>query len=235
MLSPILGPSLPIRGKLPSHGLAMSTMPRQPPCLTQRGRDLDTITQSIRSILFTLLLNRSKLPNQAQRLSFNPCLAECRMDHLWTVIIRVRQCVIPSLQLAQTSYRREPVARHPFGCRPMDDTAPMLCSEEEENTGTCPCTLHLTTMAGNDKQLVVPVSIHHSWEMLEDYLVEHLPMVARLDTFVCELTLLGADTNLALCDPIHDELWNSMRFHLVVQDCFQSYSCKEQIQRDTPC
>ena len=57
-------------------------------------------------------------------------------------------------------------------------------------------------------------------------------MVARLDTFGCELTLLGADTNLALCDPIHDELWSNMRFHLVVQECFQAHSCEEQIQRD---
>ena len=86
--------------------------------------------------------------------------------------------------------------------------------------------------AGNVIQIVAPVCIHHNWEMLEDYLVAHLPAVGQLDTFGCELTLLDADTHHVLCDPIHDELWNNMRLHLVVQDCFQSYSCKEQIQRD---
>ena len=108
----------------------------------------------------------------------------------------------------------------------MDDPAPLQCREEEDFAGICPCPLLL------DIQIVVPISIHHNWEMLEDYLVEHLPAVGQLDACGCELTLVDADTHQVLCDPIHDELWNNMRFHLVVQDCFQSYSCKEQIQLD---
>ena len=108
----------------------------------------------------------------------------------------------------------------------MDDPAPLQCREEEDFAGICPCPLLL------DIQIVVPISIHHNWEMLEDYLVEHLPAVGQLDACGCELTLVDADTHQVLCDPIHDELWNNMHFHLVAQDCFQSYSCKEQIQRD---
>ena len=108
----------------------------------------------------------------------------------------------------------------------MDDPAPLQCREEEDFAGICPCPLL------HDIQIVVPISIHHNWEMLEDYLVEHLPAVGQLDACGCELTLVDADTHQVLCDPIHDELWNNMRFHLVAQDCFQSYSCKEQIQRD---
>ena len=30
-------------------------------------------------------------------------------------------------------------------------------------------------MAGNEFEVVIPVSIYHHWEMLEDYLVELLP------------------------------------------------------------
>ena len=98
--------------------------------------------------------------------------------------------------------------------------------------GSSPCPLLLTTMAGNEIQIVVPLSIHHNWEMLEDYLVEHLPVVSQLDTFGCELTLLHADSQHALCDPIQEELWNNTRFHLIVRDCFRSCSGKEQLQRD---
>ena len=57
-----------------------------------------------------------------------------------------------------------------------------------------------------------------------------LPAVSQLDTFGCELTLLDADTHHALCDPIQDVLCGNTHFHLVVQDCFQRYDCREQIQ-----
>ena len=89
---------------------------------------------------------------------------------------------------------------------------PLLRSgEEDEFVGSSPCPLLLTTMAGNEIQIVVPLSIHHNWEMLEDYLVEHLPAVSQLDAFGCELTLLDADSQHALCDPIQEELWNNTR------------------------
>ena len=37
--------------------------------------------------------------------------------------------------------------------------------------------LYLTTLAGTVIQLQVPVSIYRTWEMLEEYLVEHLPLL----------------------------------------------------------
>ena len=74
-------------------------------------------------------------------------------------------------------------------------------------------------MAGNEIQVIVPVSIYHNWEMLEDYLVEHLSKCCGLDTFGCEPMLLAVDTLHPLCDPIHDELWDNEGFHLVIQDC----------------
>ena len=74
-------------------------------------------------------------------------------------------------------------------------------------------------MAGTVTQIVVPVSIHHRWDML---LPSGTPAaVSQLDTFGCELTLL--DTHHALCDPIQDVLWGNTHFHLVVQDCFQIF------------
>ena len=51
----------------------------------------------------------------------------------------------------------------------MDGTAPLLCSEEEDLAGASLCTLLLTTMAGNEITIEVPISTHHNWEMLEDY------------------------------------------------------------------
>ena len=43
--------------------------------------------------------------------------------------------------------------------------------------------LYLTTLAGAVIQLQVPVSIYHTWEMLEEYPVEHLPYISPIETF----------------------------------------------------
>ena len=83
--------------------------------------------------------------------------------------------------------------------------------------------LYLTTLAGTVIQLQVPVSIYHTWEMLEEYLVEHLPCISPIETFGCELTLLNADTQVALQDPVQEELWNTNHFCLIVHECFRSW------------
>ena len=90
--------------------------------------------------------------------------------------------------------------------------------------------LHLTTIAGTVIQPQVPVSIHHTWEMLEEYLVEHLPLVSQIDTFGCEFTLLDSDTHLALQDPIPEDLWWNTQFCLIVHERFLTVERKEQIQ-----
>ena len=65
---------------------------------------------------------------------------------------------------------------------------------------------------------------------LEEYLVEHLPLVSQIDTFGCELTLLDADTHQALQDPTQEDLWWNTQFCLIVHECFQQVERKEQIQ-----
>ena len=82
--------------------------------------------------------------------------------------------------------------------------------------GTCPGSLKLVTMAGNEIEVIAPVSIYHHWEMLEDYLVELLARSFGFDTFGCELTLIAEDTLSPLSDPIHEELWDDKGFHLVM-------------------
>ena len=57
--------------------------------------------------------------------------------------------------------------------------------------------------------------------MLEEYLVEHLPRHSLIDTFGCELTLINTNTQVALQDPIQEELWKSHQFGLVEHDCFR--------------
>ena len=105
---------------------------------------------------------------------------------------------------------------------------------EDAATGNFYYPLILTTMAGTDIEISVPVSIHHGWDMLEDFLVETLPLVSHLDTFRCELTLKDSRTQEApqeaLSDPIQDTLWVHTRFHLIVQKCFQTYDHRDQIR-----
>ena len=78
----------------------------------------------------------------------------------------------------------------------------------ENLAGTCPCPLKLFTMAGKEIEVIVPVNIHHHWEMLEDYLVELLAKGFGFDTFGCELKLVAEDTLSPLRDPIHEALWD---------------------------
>ena len=81
--------------------------------------------------------------------------------------------------------------------------------------------LYPTTLAGTVIQMRVPVSIHHTWEMLEEYLIEHLPRNSLIETFGCELTLINVDTQIALQDPIQEDLWKNNQFSLVAHDCFR--------------
>ena len=89
-------------------------------------------------------------------------------------------------------------------------------SGNDDLAGPCPCPLKLVTMAGNEIEVIVPVSVYHHWEMLEDYLVELLARSFGFDTFGCELTLIAEDTLSPLSDPIHEELWDDKGFHLVM-------------------
>ena len=90
--------------------------------------------------------------------------------------------------------------------------------------------LYLTTLAGTVIQMQVPVSIHHTWDMLEEYLVEHLPLNSLIDTFGCELTLIDADTQMALQDPIQEDLWKNNHFCLVVHECFLTMENNKNLQ-----
>ena len=107
-----------------------------------------------------------------------------------------------------------------------------LHAQSGDGDDNCPLCLQLNTIAGTTVQVYVPVSIYHTWEMLEEYLVEHLPAVSHLDTFGCELTLLDADTHQALQDPIQEDLWWrwNTQFSLIVHECLQQFERKEQIR-----
>ena len=61
-------------------------------------------------------------------------------------------------------------------------------------------------MAGNEIEVTAPVSVHHRWEMLEDYLVELPAGSFGFDTFGCELTFIAEDT---LSPPVTPSMKNS--------------------------
>ena len=90
--------------------------------------------------------------------------------------------------------------------------------------------LYLTTLAGTVIQMQVPVSIHHTWEILEEYLIEHLPRNSLIETFGCELTLINADAQIALQDPIQEDLWKNNHFSLVARDCFLTMENNKHLQ-----
>ena len=105
-------------------------------------------------------------------------------------------------------------------------------SDADDTAGTGHCPLRLYTLAGKEIETIVPISIYHQWEMLEDYLVELLARNFDLDTFGCELMLIAEDTRSPLSDPIHEELWENKGFQLVIHKSFRQVRSKEQIRRD---
>ena len=71
-------------------------------------------------------------------------------------------------------------------------------SEADQLAGICRCLLRLVTLAGNEIETTVPLSIYHHWEMLKDYLIEQLANNHALDTFGCELALLAENADSPL-------------------------------------
>ena len=105
-------------------------------------------------------------------------------------------------------------------------------SDADQLAGICRCPLRLVTLAGNEIETTVPLSIYHHWEMLEDYLVELLANKYGLDTFGCELALLSDEADSPLSDPIHEKLWENNRYQLTVWNSLRVISSKEQIRRE---
>ena len=98
--------------------------------------------------------------------------------------------------------------------------------------GVSHCPLRLYTLAGKEIETMVPISIYHHCETLEDYLVELLARCFDLDTFGCELMLISEDTMSPLSDPTHEELWEHKGYQLVIHTSFRQVLSKEQIRRD---
>ena len=67
-------------------------------------------------------------------------------------------------------------------------------SDKDNFAGICHCPLRLVTLAGKEIETIVPISIYHHWETLEDYLVKLLARRFDLNTFGCELMLIAEDT-----------------------------------------
>ena len=105
-------------------------------------------------------------------------------------------------------------------------------SDPDDTAGVSHCPLRLYTIAGKEIETIVPISIYHHWEMLEDYLVELLARSFDLDTFGCELMLISEDTLSPLSDPVHEELWENKGYQLVIHTSFRQVLSKEQIRRD---
>ena len=94
-------------------------------------------------------------------------------------------------------------------------------SDTDDTSGVSHCPLRLYTLAGKEIETIVPISIYHHWEMLEDYLVELLARCFDLDSFGCELMLISEDTMSPLSDPIHEELWENKGYQLVIHTSFR--------------
>ena len=166
-------------------------------------------------------------------------LQAASLDAVLVRLAYLAQCEprISSLTLAQACSIRPQGGDCPAESKPSLGGLSMTECREQLNhttengaTGSCHYPVILTTMAGTDIEIAAPVSIHHRWDMLEDFLVENLPLVSHLDTFGCELILMDPRTQEALSDPIQETLWDHTHFHLIVQKCFQTYDHRDQIK-----
>ena len=80
--------------------------------------------------------------------------------------------------------------------------------------------LTLTTLVGEDIQLVIDPREHDRLHDFENAVLEQLPHLGSNSTFGCELQFAQKDTHEVLADPIRGTLRANQCFYVIARQCF---------------
>ena len=104
------------------------------------------------------------------------------------------------------------------GCTP--DTLSQI-SSLASNERSLVLHLVLTTLAGEELQMVIDLQEFDRLDEFETAVLENLPFIGGHSTFGCELVFVNKDTRAILADPIWDTLRDSNCFNLARQCLIQ--------------
>ena len=80
--------------------------------------------------------------------------------------------------------------------------------------------LLLTTLSGEELQVIIDLQGFDRLDEFETAVLEQLPTIGGHSAFGSELAFVHKDTGEILTNPIWDTLRDCTRFHLVVRQCF---------------
>ena len=90
--------------------------------------------------------------------------------------------------------------------------------------------LTLTTLAGEEVQVVIDLQEFDRLDEFETAVLEQLPTIRGHSTFGSELAFVNKDTGAILANPIWDTLRDCNCFNLVVRQCFHQVEHKGQLK-----
>ena len=79
--------------------------------------------------------------------------------------------------------------------------------------------LLLTTLSGEEHQVIIDLQEFDRFDEFETAVLEQLPTIGGSSTFGCEFTFVQRETGQLLRNPIWDTLRDCNHFHLVVRQC----------------
>ena len=92
--------------------------------------------------------------------------------------------------------------------------------------------LQLTSLSGEEYQVIVDLQEFDRLDEFETAVLEQLPTIGGNSAFGCELTFVRRDTGQLLRNPVWDTLRDCNRFHIVVRQCCYRAEHKGQTRRN---
>ena len=92
--------------------------------------------------------------------------------------------------------------------------------------------LLLTTLSGEEHQVIIDLQEFDRLDEFETAVLEQLPTIGGSSTFGCELTFVQKDTGKLLVSPVWDTLRDCNHFHLVVRQCCYRAEHEGQLKRN---
>ena len=91
--------------------------------------------------------------------------------------------------------------------------------------------LQLTSLSGEEYQVIVDLQEFDRFDEFETAVLEQLPTIGGTSAFGCELTFVRQDTGQLLCSPVWDTLRECNHFQIVVRQCSQCAEHKGQMRK----
>ena len=92
--------------------------------------------------------------------------------------------------------------------------------------------LLLTTLSGEEHQVIIDLQEFDRFDEFETAVLEQLPTIGGSSTFGCEFTFVQRETGQLLRNPIWDTLRDCNHFHLVVRQCRCRAEHNGQVKRN---